>query len=334
MERAIHVLHSAALSPAKTGVTPSELPWERDLALIPALQSIVAEASAAGTGARLVMAARHGDLKTLASERSGSQSWRVHGLSVLESGEPLARPGIAVAPVHGADGLRGAFLLNYDFGYVASQHEYIALAQAYASHVEEVLKASAARFGAIDGAAHAMMLMLAAHDPATARHSYIVRKLTVLFGRALELPAHELHQLEISALLHDVGKVGVPGPLLQKTGPLSVQDWALIRHHPSAGDQMVRSIDVLAPMAPAIRHHHERWDGNGYPDRLSGAAIPLHARLIGLADAYEAMRTGRPYQQPRMPEDVLDELRRSAGTQFDPSLVAILPSLSSHELVS
>ncbi|HEV7214097.1 MAG TPA: hypothetical protein VGP33_03150, partial [Chloroflexota bacterium] len=138
---------------------------------MPALQSIVAEASAAGTGARLVMAEPHGDLQTLASERCGNQSWRVHGLSVLESGEPLARPGIAVAPIQGAAGVRGAFLLYYDFGYVASQHEYIALARAYASHVEDVLRASTAKLDAIGCAAHAMMQMLAAHDPATARHS-------------------------------------------------------------------------------------------------------------------------------------------------------------------
>jgi HD-GYP domain-containing protein (c-di-GMP phosphodiesterase class II) len=326
------VLRSAALSPANDTGSPSGLPWERDPELLATLQSIVADAAIAGTGGRLVMAPSHGELRSVVSERCNNQSWRVLCLTVLDGGEAIAQPGVAVAPIQSEEGMRGAFLLYFDFGYVASQHEYIALARSYAAHIGAVLRASVARLESMFTTAKSMLQMLAVHDPATARHSHLVRTLALTLGQTLELPAHELVNLEIAALLHDVGKISVPSTLLLKDGPLTSQEWALIRHHPAVGERMVRSVSNLSPVAQTIRHHHERWDGTGYPDRLAGTSIPLHARVVGLADAYAAMRTGRPYQQSRDRNEVLDELRRSAGTQFDPSLTALLPALRTHDL--
>jgi putative nucleotidyltransferase with HDIG domain len=296
------------------------------------LNTIVAEAAIAGTGGRLVMAPSLGELRTVVSERSSNQSWRVLCLTVLERGEAFAQPGVAIAPIQSAAGMRGAFLVYFDFGYVASQHEYIALARSYAAHVDSVLRASVARLESMHTTAQSMLQMLAVHDPATARHSDMVRTLAMALGRTLELPAHELVDLEIAALLHDIGKVSVPGTVLHKNGPLTSQEWALIRHHSAVGERMVRAVSNLSKVAPTIRHHHERWDGTGYPDRLAGDSIPLHARVVGLADAYEAMRTGRPYRQSRDSNEVLEELRRSAGTQFDPSLVELLPAFRSHDI--
>ncbi|MDB5074111.1 MAG: diguanylate cyclase with sensor [Chloroflexi bacterium] len=326
------MLRSAALSPANEAGSPSGLLWERDPALLVTLQSIVAESAAAGIGGRLVMAPPQGELRTVVSERCSNQSWRGLCLTVLEHGEALAQPGVAIAPIHSAAGMRGAFLLYYDFGYVASQHEYIALARSYAARVDSVLHASEASLDAMYTTAHSMLQMLAVHDSTTARHSQMVRMLAITLGQTLGLPAHELVSLEIAALLHDIGKVSVPGTLLLKDGPLSAEEWAMIRHHPAVGERIVRSVSNLSSVAPAIRHHHERWDGTGYPDRLAGTSIPLHARLVGLADAYEAMRSGRPYRQPRDRNEVFEELRRSAGTQFDPSIVSLLPILRSHDI--
>ena len=99
-------------------------------------------------------------------------------------------------------------------------------------------------------------------------------------------------------MLHDVGKVGVSTQLLRKRTDLSSSERRSMRIHPAAGDRMIRRVPCIAHLAPSIRHHHERWDGTGYPDRLSGDAIPLDAQLIGLSDAYEAIRSGRPYRAP------------------------------------
>ena len=128
----------------------------------------------------------------------------------------------------------------------------------------------------------------------------------------------------LAALLRDIGKVAIPDAVLAKPGPLDEAESALVRRHPIVGEELVRRIDQLADVAFVIRHHHERWDGHGYPDGLAATAIPLEARIVGAVDAWLAMRSDRAYRAKRSTASALAELRRCAGTQFDPAVVDAL----------
>jgi HD-GYP domain-containing protein (c-di-GMP phosphodiesterase class II) len=144
----------------------------------------------------------------------------------------------------------------------------------------------------------------------------------------MSVPEHELRTWEWAALLHDVGKIGIGPPLLDKVGTLSGAEWAAMRQHPAIGERIVRTIPALHTVSLIVRYHHERWDGAGYPDRLAGPAIPQAARVITLADAYETVRAGRPYRPALTRDQALDELGRAIGTQFDPALAPLLPLLA------
>jgi putative nucleotidyltransferase with HDIG domain len=132
----------------------------------------------------------------------------------------------------------------------------------------------------------------------------------------------KIKPLRFGAILHDIGKNYIPGEILRKNGPLTQEEWALIRQHPIFGVEMIRDIYYLEPAIPIIRHHHERWDGKGYPDKLSGDNIPEGARIVLVADAFDAMTTNRPYSMARSLEDAYQEIVRNSGTQFDPGVVA------------
>jgi HD-GYP domain-containing protein (c-di-GMP phosphodiesterase class II) len=133
--------------------------------------------------------------------------------------------------------------------------------------------------------------------------------------------------LILGAALHDVGKVHLPPLLLSKKEALTDEDWKTIRTHPELGEEMLKEIDFLAPSLPVVRHHHERWDGTGYPDRLVGEAIPLEARIVAVADAFDAMVSDRPYRRAMPVKAACDEIARSAGTQFDPRCAATFVEL-------
>jgi putative two-component system response regulator len=137
------------------------------------------------------------------------------------------------------------------------------------------------------------------------------------------LRGEELEAIAYGALLHDVGKIGVPEHLLRKEGPLSEEEWVVMRRHPDIGERICRPLDASRIFAPIIRHHHERFNGKGYPDGLRGRQIPLGARIVAIADAYEAMVHGRPYQPAQPHSLAADELIRLRGTQFDPELVPV-----------
>jgi putative two-component system response regulator len=142
-------------------------------------------------------------------------------------------------------------------------------------------------------------------------------------GAQVGLRGEELEAVAYGALLHDVGKIGVSEHLLRKEGPLNEEEWGLMRRHPEIGERICRPLRASRVFAPIIRHHHERFNGTGYPDGLRGEQIPLGARIVAIADAYEAMVHGRPYQ-PAQPHDrAADELRRLRGAQFDPELVPV-----------
>lgn len=142
-------------------------------------------------------------------------------------------------------------------------------------------------------------------------------------GAHVGLRSEELEAVAYGALLHDVGKIGVPEDLLRREGPLTAEEWIVMRRHPEIGERICRPLAASRAFAPIIRHHHERFDGRGYPDRLRGAQIPLGARIVAVADAYEAMVHGRPYQPAQPHSLAADELVRLRGRQFDPDLVPI-----------
>jgi HD-GYP domain-containing protein (c-di-GMP phosphodiesterase class II) len=158
-------------------------------------------------------------------------------------------------------------------------------------------------------------------DPFLRGHSDEVSGLVRAMARRLELSGDRREQLIFGSLLHDVGKIGVSERILLKPGPLTDEEFSAIKLHPRIGYRLVSQVPLLQPVAPAILHHHERWDGNGYPSGLAGERIPLEARVVAIIDAFSAMVSDRPYRAAISVDDALAELERSAGTHFDPSLV-------------
>jgi diguanylate cyclase (GGDEF)-like protein/PAS domain S-box-containing protein len=183
---------------------------------------------------------------------------------------------------------------------------------------------------ALVGMVEALVALVEARDYSTGRHSHEVADLVLQLARALGLPPAEAQMMALAGRLHDVGKVAIPDGVLQKPGPLTEEEWALIRTHPVVGADVVSHIPALRPLAPVIRAHHERWDGQGYPNRLKGEAIPLGARILTVVDAYLAMTVDRPYQKACAPSVALAELRRCAGSQFDPHVVEAVTLLLRH----
>jgi putative nucleotidyltransferase with HDIG domain len=161
-------------------------------------------------------------------------------------------------------------------------------------------------------------------DSYTAEHANEVADLAVAVGVRLGLAGVELDRLRYGALLHDVGKIGVPGEVLRKPGPLSPDERALMDEHTAIGARMLQRIPFLAPVAPLVRSAHERFDGGGYPDGLSGEQIPRGAMVIATCDAFHAMTSDRSYREAIGREAAIAELRAHAGTQFDPAVVEAL----------
>jgi hypothetical protein len=159
-------------------------------------------------------------------------------------------------------------------------------------------------------------------DPYTSRHSHRVKQIAVDIGREMRVNAQELEALEWGGLLHDVGKIGVPDDVLLKKDRLTREERITMNAHPVLGAQIIAPVTKLAPELPIIRHHHEWYNGSGYPDRLIGDEIPKLARILHVADSFEAMTAQRPYRMtPLTPEQALAELRKFAGIQFDPAVV-------------
>jgi putative nucleotidyltransferase with HDIG domain len=159
-------------------------------------------------------------------------------------------------------------------------------------------------------------------DPFTSKHSHRVKQIAVDIGKEMRVSAQELEALEWGGLLHDVGKIGVPDAVLLKSDRLTRDERMTMNAHPVLGAQIISPVTKLAPELPIIRHHHEWYNGSGYPDRLIGDEIPKLARILHVADAFEAMTAQRPYRMtPLTHEQALGELRKFAGIQFDPACV-------------
>jgi HD-GYP domain-containing protein (c-di-GMP phosphodiesterase class II) len=160
-----------------------------------------------------------------------------------------------------------------------------------------------------------------AKDPYTAGHSRRVQRIAVALGEELRLDRGRLQALRFAGLFHDIGKIGVPDAILTKPDGLTSEEYEVVKRHPEDGARIVGRLHSLQAAVPAILHHHERWDGTGYPHRLAGEDIPLEAAVVGLADAFDAMTTDRPYSDARPLGEALDELARNRGTQFAPAAV-------------
>jgi putative nucleotidyltransferase with HDIG domain len=160
-----------------------------------------------------------------------------------------------------------------------------------------------------------------ARDPYTAGHSQRVRRISLAIGRELRLPARQLGALATAALFHDIGKIGMPDSILTKPGKLDRSEAAVMREHVTRGAEIVSRISSLRDSVPAIRHHHERWDGLGYPDRLGGTDIPVEASIIAIADAWDAMTTDRPYAVALDVDEALLQIQAGRGKQFNPAVV-------------
>jgi len=179
----------------------------------------------------------------------------------------------------------------------------------------------------VDARIDTLIVKLEKRDPLTSEHSRAVSAWCSRLGRRLGLDSAEVTFAARCGLLHDVGKVATPLEVLNAPRALDDREWRLIRAHAAAGEAIVRAVAELRPFAPAVRSHHERLDGHGYPDRLPASAIPLMARIVAVADSFNAMIGRRPYRLPMPPIRALEELVRGRGTQFDPEVVEAMVDL-------
>ncbi|MBE0480245.1 MAG: diguanylate cyclase [Dehalococcoidia bacterium] len=234
--------------------------------------------------------------------------------------------GVAAWPIHGATRekvLQAADMALYqskDLGRnritIASELDYTRF-RGVDVETHEVLSAVRALAATVD-----------AKDPNTYGHSKKTSDYAVYIAQALNYSRDRVMILQAAALLHDIGKIRIPDKLLVKSGPLRDEEWACVREHPRFGVSILKHIKSLGNCLPIIQHHHERFDGAGYPAGLAADHIPIDARILAVADAYDAMTSPRPYRDCRMAhQEAVDELARCAGTHFDPELVAVFAAL-------
>jgi diguanylate cyclase (GGDEF)-like protein len=239
---------------------------------------------------------------------------------------PTISSGIATYPLHATE--PGELKKCADLALYQSKHNG---KDRYSVYAETELSSGSFGVGAVVNAAQDARLQTAerlvavvdARDAYVGRHSAGVGQLVEAIGAVLGLDPEELRQLRLAGLLHDLGKIGVPDEVLNNGGPLSAEHEAMMRKHPEIGFELLDGLD-LDPVDRWVLHHHEHWDGSGYPHGLAGEAIPYGARIILVADAFEAMTTHRSYRRAIGVEAAMSEIRDNAGTQFDPDVVAAL----------
>jgi response regulator RpfG family c-di-GMP phosphodiesterase len=187
--------------------------------------------------------------------------------------------------------------------------------------------------GQVQDTVGSLVRALEAKDPALRAHAARVSLYAGEIGRALRLPDAELDVIRRAGLLHDLGKLTVLDLVLKKPGPLTAEEYSLVQRHPVAGERMLRPLPALAETALIVRHHAERYDGTGYPDRLRGLDIPLPARIIAIADAFDAMTSARPYRPARPLDEARGEILKQAGRQFDPAVAGAFLGIAADRLV-
>jgi putative two-component system response regulator len=195
------------------------------------------------------------------------------------------------------------------------EQEYQRRLEAFASAQTEALQHTYREVLSVLGAA------LDTRDPETGNHSQRVIDWTLQVAREMGVRGAALRDVEWGAALHDVGKIGIPDRVLLKPGALTQDEWVIMKTHCEIGYRMLLGFDFLRGALPIVLHHHEWYDGSGYPTGLRAESIPFGARIFGVADAYDAMTSDRPYRRARSHEEAIDELRQGAGSQFDPEVV-------------
>jgi putative two-component system response regulator len=194
--------------------------------------------------------------------------------------------------------------------------------RAYRSHLEDRVAEQARQIeGLLVDALRSLAAAIEARDDYTGGHVERVARYAAATGRELGLSGDELHALWVGAMLHDVGKIGVPDAVLRKPASLTPEEYEQMKRHPEIGARIMEGSSFLRPGYTAVLHHQERWDGAGYPFGLAGEAISLHGRIVAVVDTYDAMVSSRPYRSPASTEQAIAELRLHAGTQFYPRVV-------------
>ena len=209
--------------------------------------------------------------------------------------------------------------------YVRSSRQIVSQSSALAAALAETERT-------YDTTLQALSNALDVRDSETEGHSRRVVEYMELVVRELDVPTSQLATLRRGALLHDIGKIGVPDNVLRKPAALSEAEWTLMKRHPEHGARIISRIPFLEDVSRIVRHHHERWDGTGYPDRLAGEAIPLGARIFAVADSFDAMTSDRPYRRAMSVEAARGEVARCRGTQFDPLVVDAFLSIAPEQL--
>jgi putative two-component system response regulator len=216
---------------------------------------------------------------------------------------------------------------------VARALEHLALLDAkrhYENYLEELVRQRTEElnraFHALENNYRTTLKALASaletRDAETHGHSERVVQFSLRLGREMNLPRDQMRALEFGALLHDIGKIGVPDAILRKPGPLTEREWTAMREHPLLGQKILRGIEFLEGAAAVVAEHHEKWDGSGYPRGLRGAEIDIKARIFAVADAFDAVVSNRVYRNGKTYQAALEELKTGAGQQFDPEVVA------------
>jgi HD-GYP domain-containing protein (c-di-GMP phosphodiesterase class II) len=230
----------------------------------------------------------------------------------------------ALAPIRGQGEMIGALLVNHS-SQLAFHAEHVAAFRGLATLAGVAAREDSHRAHLEDlfmSVIVSLTMAIEAKDSATEGHSVRVAAYSEAIGKELGLPAKTLDVIHRACLVHDIGKIAVDENILSKRERLSTMEREKMDMHPLIGESILSPIEMLRPLLPGVRSHHEHYDGSGYPDGLAGDAIPIEARIMAVADAFDAMTSNRPYRQALPEEEALVELRRNAGTHFDPRVVA------------
>ena len=187
---------------------------------------------------------------------------------------------------------------------------------------EEELRQSYVRLErTLEGTVHALVAAIEMRDPYTAGHQRRVTQLACAIAKEMGLDGEQIEGIRMAGLIHDIGKINVPAEILSKPSPLTELEYGLIKMHPQIGHDVLKTIEFPWPVAQIVLQHHERMDGSGYPQGLSGEEIILEARILSVADVVEAMASHRPYRAPRGIDEALEEISRNRGVLYDPEVV-------------